>query len=217
MTGFFRDPEAWQVLADKVIAPLLRERPADSTIRVWVPGCSTGEEAYSIAMLITEQAATAGKAVDLKLFATDVAAGVLAPARSGIYPASISQDVAPERLERWFEKEDDTYRVRKALRETITFAPQNLLQDPPFSRLDLISCRNLLIYLEPEIQKRLINLFHFALREGGHLFLGPVRGDRQRGGPVPVGLQEVADLPAAGSHPSRHRGLPAHRPEPRAR
>ncbi len=173
VTGFFRDPEAWQALADKVVRPLLRERPAGSTIRVWVPGCSTGEEAYSIAMVFFEQAAAAQRTIDLRVFATDVAAGVFASARGGVYPGSIAQDVSAERLERWFDKDDDTYCVRRALRETITFAPQNLLQDPPFSRLDLISCRNLLIYLEPEIQKRIVSLFHFALREGGHMFLGP--------------------------------------------
>jgi two-component system CheB/CheR fusion protein len=173
VTGFFRDPEAWKALGDKVIAPLVRERPAESTIRVWVPGCSTGEEAYSIVMLFTEHAEAVKKAFDLRLFATDVADGVLASARAGIYPASISQDVTPERLERWFQTEDDSYAIRKVLRDTITFAPQNLLHDPPFSRMDLISCRNLLIYLEPDIQKRLLGLFHFALREGGHLFLGP--------------------------------------------
>jgi two-component system, chemotaxis family, CheB/CheR fusion protein len=172
VTGFFRDPEAWSTLSNKVIAPLVRERPTDSSIRVWVPGCSTGEEAYSMAMLIVEHADAVNKTFDLKVFATDVAEGVLAPARAGIYPASISQDVTPELLERWFEPENDTYFISKALRDTITFAPQNLLQDPPFSRLDLVSCRNLLIYLEPDIQKRLLGLFHFALREGGHLFLG---------------------------------------------
>jgi two-component system CheB/CheR fusion protein len=173
VTGFFRDPEAWKSLSDKVIAPLIRERPTESTIRVWVPGCSTGEEAYSIVMLITEHAEAAKKTFDLRLFATDVAEGVLSSARAGIYPASISQDVAPERLDRWFAMEDDTYAVRKTLRDAITFAPQNLLQDPPFSRMDLISCRNLLIYLEPDFQRQLLALFHFALREGGHLFLGP--------------------------------------------
>jgi two-component system CheB/CheR fusion protein len=173
VTGFFRDPEAWKVLGDKVIAPLVRERPAESTIRVWVPGCSTGEEAYSIVMLVNEHAEAVKKSFDLKLFATDVAEGVLPSARAGIYPASIAQDVAPERLERWFESEDDTYAIRKTLRDAITFAPQNLLQDPPFSRMDLISCRNLLIYLEPDVQKRVLGLFHFALREGGHIFLGP--------------------------------------------
>ena len=173
VTGFFRDQEAWKTLGEKVIAPLVRERPALSTIRVWAPGCSTGEEAYSIVMLITEYAEAAKKTFDLRLFATDVAQGMLSSARAGIYPASITQDVPPERLERWFEMEDDTYCVKKQLRDMITFAPQNLLQDPPFSRLDLVSCRNLLIYLEPQIQRRLLGLFHFALREGGYLFLGP--------------------------------------------
>ena len=173
VTGFFRDPEAWKTLGDKVIAPLVRERRSNSAIRAWTPGCSTGEEAYSIAMLIAEHAEAARKTFDLKLFATDVAEGLLSPARAGTYPASIAQDVPPKRLERWFEAEEDTYHVKPVLRETITFAPQNLLQDPPFSRMDLISCRNLLIYLETDIQKRLLGLFHFALREGGHLFLGP--------------------------------------------
>jgi two-component system CheB/CheR fusion protein len=173
VSGFFREPEAWNTLGSKVIAPLVRERANDATIRVWVPGCSTGEEAYSVAMLILEHAKAAKKTFDLRLFATDVAEAVLASARAAAFPASIEQDLQPERLERWFEREDDTYRVKRVLRDAITFAPQNLLQDPPFSRMDLIICRNLLIYLMPEIQKRLLGLFHFALREGGHLFLGP--------------------------------------------
>jgi two-component system CheB/CheR fusion protein len=173
VTGFFRDPEAWKALSETVVAPLVAERPADSMIRVWVPGCSTGEEAYSIAILVTEQAEAVGKSFDLKLFATDVTDGVLSSARAGQYPGSIALDVGEQRLERFFELQDDTYCIRKSLRETITFAPQNLLQDPPFSRLDLISCRNLLIYLEPDAQKRVLGIFHFALRENGHLFLGP--------------------------------------------
>jgi two-component system CheB/CheR fusion protein len=173
VTGFFRDPEAWDALTEKVIAPLVRERPADSTIRVWLPGCSTGEEAYSIGILLLEQAEAAEKNFDLKLFATDVADGVLTAARAGQYPGSIALDVGEKRLERFFETQDDTYYVKKTLREAITFAPQNLLEDPPFSRLDLISCRNLLIYLEPAAQKHALGLFHFALREGGYLFLGP--------------------------------------------
>ena len=172
VTGFFREPQAWDMLAAKVIGPLVRDRPADSTIRVWVPGCSTGEEAYSIAMLIAEQAQAAHKSFEAKLFATDVAAGVLPAARSGIFPGSISADIGEERLKRFFEVADDTCLVNRTLRDMITFAPQNLLQDPPFSRLDLITCRNLLIYLEPELQRRVLRLFHFALREGGRLFLG---------------------------------------------
>jgi two-component system CheB/CheR fusion protein len=173
VSGFFRDPEAWKVLDQKVIAPLVEERPADASIRVWVPGCATGEEAYSIAMLIVERAAAVQKSFDLKIFATDVSEHVLPVARAGLYPASIAQDIGKERLERFFDREDDSYRIKGELRDAITLAPQNLMQDPPFSRLDVVTCRNLLIYLEPEIQKKLLGLFHFALREGGHLFLGP--------------------------------------------
>ncbi|HEX2479195.1 MAG TPA: chemotaxis protein CheB, partial [Geminicoccaceae bacterium] len=172
VSGFFRDPEAWKVLDQKVIAPLIEERPADAAIRVWVPACATGEEAYSIAMLVVERAEAAQKSFDLKIFATDVSEHLLPAARAGLYPASIAQNVSKERLERFFDREDDSYRVKGALRDAITWAPQNLMQDPPFSRLDVVSCRNLLIYLEPEIQKKLLGLFHFALREGGHLFLG---------------------------------------------
>ena len=112
VTGFFRDPEAWGILGDKVIAPLVQQRPTGSTIRVWVPGCSTGEEAYSIAILILEHAEAAGKTFDVRLFATDVADGVLSAARAGLYPGSIAQDVVPERLERWFEAGEDTYVIR---------------------------------------------------------------------------------------------------------
>jgi two-component system CheB/CheR fusion protein len=173
VSGFFRDPDAWETLNKKVIAQLVADRPDGASIRIWVPGCSTGEEAYSIAMLIAEGAAAVQKTFDLKIFASDVSEHLLPVARAGLYPASIAEDVRPARLERFFEREEDSYRVRRELREMITFAPQNLLQDPPFSRLDLITCRNLLIYLEPEFQKKVVALFHFALREGGHLFLGP--------------------------------------------
>ena len=173
VTGFFRDPEAWDVLAERVIAPLVRERASDRAIRVWVPGCSTGEEAYSIAMLLIEQAEAVGKSFDVKLFATDVAESVLPLARAGHYPSSIALDIGEARLERFFELQDDVYKVRKTLRELITFAPQSLLQDPPFSHLDLISCRNLLIYIEPAAQRQVLAVFHFALQPDGHLFLGP--------------------------------------------
>ena len=225
VTGFFRDPDAWQVLAQKVVAPLVRERPTRSEIRIWIAGCSTGEEAYSLAMLLTEQAEAVGKSFELKLFATDVADGVLSSARAGQYPSSIAMDVGDTRLQRFFDLQDDTYRIKKFLRETIIFAPQNLLQDPPFSRLDLVTCRNLLIYLEPDFQKRVLALFHFALREGGHLFLGPaeaITGQEElfhtvskkwriyrRLGPT---RHEMADFPLVGSErprqapPERHAG-----------
>jgi two-component system CheB/CheR fusion protein len=173
VSGFFRDPEAWKILDEKVLAPLVAERSANASVRIWVPGCATGEEAYSLAMLFVARAEASRKSFDLRIFATDVAHHILPMARAGMYPASIAPDVGADRLERFFEVEDDSYQANKALRESITFAPQNLLQDPPFSRLDLISCRNLLIYLEPSVQRKVLAMLHFALREHGHLFLGP--------------------------------------------
>ena len=141
-------------------------------MRVWVPGCSTGEEAYSIAMLFLEQIAAAKRNIKLQVFASDIDADCVAFARNGIYPESIEADVTPTRLARFFTKEDHSYQVVRELRETVVFTGQSLLADAPFSRLDLVSCRNLLIYLSPEAQRKILSLFHFALREGGVLFLG---------------------------------------------
>ncbi|UDL89339.1 hypothetical protein LGH82_30465 [Mesorhizobium sp. PAMC28654] len=172
VTAFFRDAEAWEALAELVIAPLVAERTTGGSIRVWVPACSTGEEAYSIGMLVTELAEAAGKRFDLKVFATDAQEVNLRKARDGIYPAAAIAGFPASRLHRFFEKLDGTWQVRKALRDMVVFAAQNLLRDPPFSRMDLVSCRNVLIYLEPEAQQRILALCHFALRPGGHLFLG---------------------------------------------
>ena len=172
VSSFFRDREAWQALDDIVLTPLLTEQKGDTELRFWVPACATGEEAYSLAMLATERAESLRKPLSLKIFATDSREDNLQIAREGIYPAAAAAAIAPERLRRFFEALDGSYQVRKTLRELVVFAPQNLLRDPPFSRLDLITCRNLLIYLEPEAQKRVIALFHFALREDGHLLLG---------------------------------------------
>ena len=141
-------------------------------MRVWVPACATGEEAYSIAMLITEHAEAAGKRFDLKVFATDAQEDNLRKARDGIYPAAALADFPPERIRRFFEKLDGSFQVSKELRDMVVFAAQNLLRDPPFSRLDLVSCRNFLIYLEPDAQQRIIAQLHFALRPDGHLLLG---------------------------------------------
>lgn len=172
VTGFFRDADAWMVLAELVIAPMVAERETGASIRVWTPACSTGEEAYSIAMLVTEHAEAAGKRFDLKVFATDAQEVNLRKARDGIYPAAALAGFPASRLARFFEKLDGSYQVSKELRDMVIFAPQNLLRDPPFSRMDLLTCRNFLIYLEPGAQKRIIALCHFALRQGGHLFLG---------------------------------------------
>lgn len=172
VTGFFRDPEAWKALGELVIAPLVAERRSGTPVRVWVPACATGEEAYSVAMLVTELAEAAGKRFDLKVFATDAQEDNLRKARDGIYPAAALAGFPPERTRRFFEMLDGTFQVRKELRDMVVFAAQNLLRDPPFSRLDIISCRNFLIYLEPDAQQRVIGQYHFALRPDGHLFLG---------------------------------------------
>ena len=172
VTSFFRDAEAWKALADVAIAPMIAARDDGATIRAWVPGCSTGEEAYTLAMVITEQAAKAGKKFDVKIFATDAREDNLAIARDGSYPVAAVAGLDSTRQRRFFEADDATARVRKDLRSVVVFAQQNLLSDPPFSHLDLVSCRNLLIYLEPEAQQGIIALFHYALDQGGTLLLG---------------------------------------------
>jgi two-component system CheB/CheR fusion protein len=173
VTAFFREPEAFDVLAEKVIPEIVKQANPDRPIRVWVPGCATGEEAYSIAMLLTEQLRESGRSAGLQVFATDLDESSLDVGRQGSYPESIAANVSPARLKRFFSKKGDHYQVDKQLRDSIVFAPQNLISDAPFSRLDLISCRNVLIYLEADIQTKVISLFRFALNEDGYLLLGP--------------------------------------------
>ena len=172
VTHFFRDPVAFDLLGEQIIPELVQRQTLDRHLRIWVPGCSTGEEAYSIAMLVLEQIAAAKRNIKLQVFASDIDADCVAFARNGIYPESIEADVAPARLARFFTKEDHSYQVVRELREAVVFTSQSLLADAPFSRLDLISCRNLLIYLGPEAQRKILSLFHFALHENGVLFLG---------------------------------------------
>lgn len=172
VTAFFRDPAVFDYLADEVIPGLVRNQSADQPLRIWVVGCSTGQEAYSLAMLFREQISAAKRNIKLQVFASDVDPEAVASARDGLYPRSIEAEVSPERLARFFTKEEDNYRVSPDLRASVVFTVQDLLADPPFSRLDLVSCRNLLIYLQPEAQARAIALFHFALNEGGLLMLG---------------------------------------------
>jgi two-component system, chemotaxis family, CheB/CheR fusion protein len=172
VTSFFRDPKAFDLLAEKVIPNLAGRDEPDQPLRVWVAGCSTGEETYSIAMLFLEAIASTRRPIALQIFASDIDGDAVAFARNGIYPASIAADVSPVRLARFFAKEEDGYRIVPELRGLVVFTTQDVLADPPFSRLDLIACRNLLIYLRPEAQERVLRLFDFALREGGILFLG---------------------------------------------
>jgi two-component system CheB/CheR fusion protein len=176
VTSFFRDPEVWRDLQERVIRPLVERKEAQTPLRVWVPGCATGEEVYSIAMLLIEELQAARKSVPLQIFASDVDPSALDFARVGLYPESVVADVPPERRRRFFLEEDHSARVTKELRESVIFARQNLLQDPPYSKLDLISCRNVLMYFEPSAQKKILSLLHFALAQGGFLLVGTAEG-----------------------------------------
>jgi two-component system CheB/CheR fusion protein len=172
VTSFFRDPKAFEFLAEEVIPDLVRRHPPDRPLRIWVAGCSTGEETYSLAMLFIEEITAAKRSIKLQVFASDVDEDAVALAREGRYPGSIAADVSPQRLARFFSQEEHGHRVAPELRGVVVFTVQDVLADPPFSRLDLISCRNLLIYLRPEAQQKVLLLFHFALSEGGILLLG---------------------------------------------
>ncbi len=172
VTSFFRDPEAYDVLAQKVLPELLSKKEPDTTIRFWVTGCSTGEEAYSLGMILSEAMDKVKKQFNVQIFATDIDAAALDKARRGIYPESIGADVSPQRLKRFFIKAPGIFKVKKELRDMVVFSLQNIIKDPPFSRLDLVSCRNLMIYMDGVLQKKIIPLFHYTLTPGGVLFLG---------------------------------------------
>ena len=173
VTNFFRDPQAFDVLSAKVLPHIVEDKGRNDQIRVWVPACATGEEAYSIAMLLAERADGAIEQAQIQVFATDLDEEAIAAAREAFYTNSDVADLSEERLQRFFVREAGGYRVRRELRELVLFAPHNVIRDPPFSHLDLISCRNLLIYLNRTVQERVIETFHFALRPGGFLFLAP--------------------------------------------
>jgi chemotaxis methyl-accepting protein methylase len=174
VTNFFRDPPAWEQLLERAIPTLLASRSPGQVLRAWVPGCSTGEEAYSLAIMLKEAVEQVKPKAQLgiQVFATDLDRDAIDKARQGLFPENIAADVSPQRLGRFFAKEARGYRVRKEIRELVIFAPQNLIMDPPFTKLDLLSCRNLLIYLTSEVQKKLIPLFHYSLGPDGILFLG---------------------------------------------
>ena len=174
VTNFFRDPVAWEHLRDQALPELLASRPSGQALRAWVTGCSTGEEAYSLAIVFKEalEAFKPRGNFSLQVFATDLDHEAIDKARHGVFSENIAADVSPERLARFFSKDEHGHRVRKEIRDLVTFAPQNLIMDPPFTKLDLLCCRNLLIYLVPEMQKKLFPLFHYNLNPGGVLFLG---------------------------------------------
>ena len=173
VTCFFRDPEGFETLGKTALKELLEARPDHAVLRVWVPGCASGEEAYSLAILLHECADQMKKEFTFQVFGTDLDSQGINTARAGVYPEGIAVDVSRERLARFFTKQDGHYRLKKEIRELVIFAPQNVCKDPPFTKLDLISCRNLLIYLNAPTQQRLLSLFRYALRPDGLLFLGP--------------------------------------------
>ena len=174
VTSFFRDPQAWEQLKAKVLPVLLAEHTSNQALRAWIPACATGEEAYSLAILFKEtlEELKPAKNITLKIFATDLDQHAIEKARDGVFPADIAADVSKKRLERFFDKVKRGYQVKKSIREMVIFSSQNIIMDPPFNKLDLLSCRNLLIYLMPELQKKLLPLFHYSLNPGGFLFLG---------------------------------------------
>jgi two-component system CheB/CheR fusion protein len=172
VTNFFRDPVAWTTLEQRIVPRLFLDKSSTDQVRVWVPACATGEEAYSVAILLAEYSGIALEQPSIQVFATDLDERAIATGREGLYHEGDVVDVSEERLQRFFQRENGGYRVRRELREVVLFAHHNVLKDPPFSHLDLISCRNLLIYLNRSIQERIVETFHFALRPGGYLFLG---------------------------------------------
>ena len=174
VTSFFRDPLTWDVLKTKGISSLLAQKHAGGTLRCWVAGCSTGEEAYSLAILLKESIEEMKPAGNfrIQIFATDLDCDAIEKARTGVFPSNISIDVSEQRLRRFFEKFDDGWRVSREIRELIVFAPHDITMNPPFTKVDILVCRNLLIYMKPELQKKLMPLFHYSLNAGGLLFLG---------------------------------------------
>jgi two-component system CheB/CheR fusion protein len=176
VTSFFRDPGMFEALTRIVFPQILEKKGADSNIRIWVPGCASGEETYSLAIALLEFLGPRTPEISIQFFGTDLSEASIKLARSGVYPANIKGDVSPERLRRFFAKAEGGFRINRNIREMCIFAQHNLLLDPPFSRMDLICCRNLLIYFEPVLQSRVVSVFSYALRPGGHLVLGASEG-----------------------------------------
>ena len=173
MTAFFRDKEAFDKLETDVIADVCKRMSKDNQVRVWVPACSSGEEPYSIAIMIAEYASSRGIPINMKIIATDIHSRSLTSASEGFYPKASLEQMSPERIEKYFVKHGERYQIIQELRRCVVFSSHNLFVDPPFTRMDLVSCRNMLIYLQEHAQHKAIALFHFSIRKDGYLFLGP--------------------------------------------
>ena len=182
VTNFFRDAAVWKKLKENVLPDLFKEIPNGHVIRAWITGCSTGEEAYSLAIIFQEayQKVKHDKNLTLQIFATDIDSDAIEIARKGIYSQNIVTDVSPERINQFFIKEENVFRVKTTIREMVVFAPHNVIKDPPFTKLDLLLCRNLLIYMESELQKKLMNLFHYSLNAGGIMLLGNAENENSQ-------------------------------------
>ncbi|RVG94188.1 chemotaxis protein CheB [Sinorhizobium meliloti] len=217
VTTFFRDPSAFEALAERVIPQLFDGKEVADAIRVWVPGCATGEETYTMGMLLLEEAARRDLSPEIQVFGSDLDAQALRIAREGRYPSTIESDLSEERLRRFFQREGDHYRVRRELRDVVLFASHSLLRDPPFSHLDMISCRNLLIYLDRQLQQQVCNTFHYALNAGGFLFLGSSESADHPGLFLTVDREARIYRAVAGGGARRPMVLPAllgpHKPE----
>ena len=172
VTNFFRDPGVTDALLDRILPVLFKDRKLNDPLRVWIPGCATGEEAISMAIIILEFLGERAIGTPVQIFATDLNDKAVERARAGIYLKTALQNVSPPRLEKFFTKMDGQYQVIKAIREMIIYAPHNLLNDPPFSRMDLISCQNVMIYLETSPQNKIMHAFYYALKPSGYLILG---------------------------------------------
>jgi len=185
VTSFFRDTAVWKKLEENVLPDLMKDLPDGYVLRAWVPGCSTGEEAYSLAIVFKEvlEKIKNHKKLTLQVFATDLDTDAIDKARKGIFSLKIADDVSPERLSRFFKAENGSFRVNTSIREMVVFAPQNVIKDPPFTKLDILTCRNMLIYMETELQRKLLSLFHYSLNPGGILVLGSAEtlGGRNEG------------------------------------
>lgn len=208
VTRFFRDREAFEELRTKVLQPLIASRKDSGPIRIWMPGCSTGKEAYSLSILLHEEFARQGLTFNVQIFATDIDEGAVAVARAGRYHADIAKEIPDDYLHTYFIREDNGFRVRKTLRESVTFAIQNVITDPPFSKLDLICCRNLLIYLQTAMQNQLMELFHFSLNDDGYLFLGSSESTSRHEAlyePISKQYRIYRKKPLARPHSAEHR------------
>jgi chemotaxis methyl-accepting protein methylase/PAS domain-containing protein len=172
VTNFFRDGEAYEIVKEKALPLLFKDLPPEQPVRIWVPACSTGEEAYSVAIIVQEYIGTLKQKYSVQIFATDIDKDAIDMARTGLYPEGITVDVSPERMNRFFTKKAATYKVKEEIRKMIVFAVQNIIRDPPFTKLQMISCRNVLIYFDAELQKKVLPIFHYALKPGGILHLG---------------------------------------------